>query len=320
MTAEVDALGGNGSANPGKARPARRPASWIRKYELPTWGLIFLDYGLWISATYFWQLSPIAASIAGAFALALFMHIQHEVIHGHPTRNILLNELLVSLPITIWLPYRSYRVDHLRHHMTGFLTDPLDDTESYYLTKETWERLPAPLRKLYIFHNSLLGRLLLGPAIGVSRYLWGQVRLMASGNRKALGMWAIHLIGAGIVYYWVTQICGMPFWVYLAAIVYPGTSIALIRSFAEHRPAENQEQRTAIVEDFGFFGYLFLFNNLHAVHHEKPGLCWFDIPARYRADRDRYLAMNGGYLFRSYGDVFRKHFLKPRDIPVHPGY
>ena len=61
----------------------------------------------------------------------------------------------------------------------------------------------------------------------------------------------------------------MPFWLYFWAFVYAGTSLALIRSYAEHRAEDEVERRTAIVEDSWLLGPLFLFNNLHVVHHMR---------------------------------------------------
>src|SRR3546814_20566638 len=63
---------------------------------------------------------------------------------------------------------------------------------------------------------------------------------------------------------------------------------------------------------------LFLNNNLHLVHHDKPGLPWYRIPAFYRQRRDLFLASNGGYHFKGYREVFRRHFLRAKEAPLHP--
>ena len=105
---------------------------------------------------------------------------------------------------------------------------------------------------------------------------------------------------------------------YLFAIVYPGTAILLIRSFAEHRATDDVDERTAIVENAPLLGPLFLYNNLHAAHHAEPMMPWYDIPKWYRDNRERLIRENGGLLYNGYLDVARRFFLKPHDKPEHP--
>ena len=85
--------------------------------------------------------------------------------------------------------------------------------------------------------------------------------------------------------------------------VYPGTALILLRSYTEHQPAAEQAQRTAIVEAGPLMRLLFLGNNFHALHHERPGIAWYDLPQVYRAERERVLADNGVFLFAGYGDI-----------------
>ncbi len=63
---------------------------------------------------------------------------------------------------------------------------------------------------------------------------------------------------------------------------------------------------------------MFLNNNLHVVHHAKPGLAWYRLPALYRRDRDAFLKANGGYFFAGYGEVFRRFLLRAKEHPLHP--
>ena len=105
---------------------------------------------------------------------------------------------------------------------------------------------------------------------------------------------------------------------YVFGIVYPGTAVLLLRSFAEHRAEQDVFERTAIVENSWFFGPLFLFNNLHAAHHERPLIPWYELPAWYRANRGRLLAANGGLVYDGYGEVVRRFLFTPHDVNVHP--
>jgi fatty acid desaturase len=127
-----------------------------------------------------------------------------------------------------------------------------------------------------------------------------------------------HLCGVALVALWVKTCCGMSLWFYLLAIVYPGTSLLLIRSFAEHRAADRVGERTAVVENAWLLGPLFLFNNLHAAHHQYPKLAWYRLPRWYRANRDRLVAQNGGLVYDGYGEIFRRFLISPHDAPAHP--
>ncbi len=101
-------------------------------------------------------------------------------------------------------------------------------------------------------------------------------------------------------------------------MVIPGNAILLIRSFAEHRARANMHERTAIVEGSWLLGPLFLFNNLHSLHHEEPALPWYRYNARYKVARDRLLAENGGLVYSTYFDVARRFLFRMHDQPQHP--
>ena len=100
-------------------------------------------------------------------AVALHSSLQHEVLHGHPTRNARFNEALVFLPIGIFYPYRSYKRTHLQHHADERLTDPFDDPESYYRAMGDWEKMPAFIKVLLAWNNTFIGRLVIGPPLMV---------------------------------------------------------------------------------------------------------------------------------------------------------
>ena len=108
----------------------------------------------------------------------------------------------------------------------------------------------------------------------------------------------------------------MPLWEYYAVFVYPGIGLGMLRAFIEHRWGEKPGQRTAIVESNWVFGLLFLWNNLHIIHHVYPAMPWFDIPRFWRTHRASVLAHNGNYLFTGYGEVARRWLV---EAGVHPG-
>lgn len=276
----------------------------------------WLAYGL---LTYFWQsLGWVVIAPAGGFVLCLYGSLQHEVVHGHPTRSCLINELLVSLPIGLLFPFRRYKVMHTIHHDNDHLTDPARDPESSYLEPQTWDGLTAPLKWLYKINNSLLGRLLLGPAITAVRFLSSEVQLIVKGDASVARVWVAHLAGLAVVWAWVVGVCGMVWWQYALGIAYWGLSLTLLRSFAEHRAHNNTGCRTIIVESNPVMSLMFLNNNLHMAHHERPSIAWYRLPSYYRENKDRLLHENCGYLIKGYHRLFADFAFKPKEPVAHP--
>ena len=109
----------------------------------------------------------------------------------------------------------------------------------------------------------------------------------------------------------------MPIWAWVLS-AYIGLGMLKIRTFLEHRAHEKSRARTVVIEDRGLLAFLFLNNNLHVVHHMNPQAPWYRLPALYRADKDRYLSCNDGYVYRSYAEVFRLYFFKAKDPVPHP--
>lgn len=287
------------------------------EFEWPTLALIVLCHGLWALATGWiaaWSL-PLALVLT-ALTITLHSSLQHEVLHGHPFRRRLLNEALVFLPIGLVFPYGRFRDLHLAHHHDESLTDPYDDPESNYLDPAVWNRLAAPVRWLLRLNNTLAGRMLLGPAISVVALLRGDLRLILAGDRAVARDWLLHGLGLIPVLWWI-GLSPMPFWLYLLA-AYAGFSILKIRTFLEHRAHRLARGRTVIVEGGWILPFLFLNNNLHVVHHSRPRLAWYRLPAYYRSRREEFLRRNEGYRYASYGEIFRRHLFRAKDPVPHP--
>ena len=88
--------------------------------------LIFFCYGAWAAAgLVLWPSYPLPALASWPSLSALQSSIVHEVLHGHPTRNALVNEAFVFLPIGLVWPFRRFKALHLSHHADERLTDPL---------------------------------------------------------------------------------------------------------------------------------------------------------------------------------------------------
>jgi fatty acid desaturase len=286
--------------------------------EWPTLGVAAATYVAWAAGTtLLWMAWAPAGFALTALAIAQFSSLQHEVLHGHPFRSRRLSEALVFPALTVFVPYGRFRDMHLAHHRDERLTDPYDDPESNYLDPAVWARLPEWQRRVFRFNNTLLGRILIGPAISSVALVRGDWRAIRAGDRAARDAWAWHLAGLALVAAWLWATPGIGGGWYLAA-AYAAYGLLKIRTFLEHRAHEKVRGRTAIVEDRGPLSLLFLNNNLHVVHHARPGVPWYRLPALYREGRAEWLRRNEGYVYRSYGEVFRRYLFTAKDPVPHP--
>ena len=285
--------------------------------EWPTWIALAGCYAALAASMAAYGIIGLAAFVPMAVAVAFHSSLQHEVLHGHPTRNAAVNEALVWLPVGLYIPYRRFRDQHLCHHHDIRLTDPYDDPESFYMAEGDYARLGPVMRTLLAFNATFAGRMLIGPALALAGFWRSELRLGLAGDREVRNAWAHHAAGLAVVVpaIWAT---GVPLWLYMLFAAYPGVSLIMVRSFIEHRANQDPKRRTAVVEAGRFFGLLFLNNNLHRVHHESPGAAWYRLPGMYAVDRARYLAENGGYLVHGYREVVRRWLLQPREPVVHP--
>lgn len=100
-------------------------SGFLWRSELPTWLLILTIYAGWFTTLTFWQtLGLLPATLLLIWFTAWYMSLQHELIHGHPTRFAWLNQLFGTLPLAVWYPYGLYRDSHLAHHRHDSLTIP----------------------------------------------------------------------------------------------------------------------------------------------------------------------------------------------------
>lgn len=287
------------------------------RFEWQTLALVALSYFVWASAL-FWvaELSLGLAVVLVVLSLALHSSLQHEVLHGHPFRSEWASALLVFPAIGLFIPYLRFRDTHLEHHRDQNLTDPYDDPESNYLDPGVWETLPRWLQGVLALNNTLLGRMLIGPAVAQISFMATDWRAIRNGDRRVALGWVLHVPAVALVVP-VVWLAPMPVWVYLLS-AYLGLSILKIRTFLEHQAHERVRGRTVVIEDRGPLAFLFLNNNLHVVHHMHPKVPWYRLWALYDSNRARYLKRNEGYCFRSYGEVFRQYFLRAKDPVPHP--
>ncbi len=290
------------------------PPTTPRPIEWPTLWVAAAIYGAWLALTWFyhdlpgWFLYPAAAA-----TIAWHGSLQHEVLHGHPTGRRGIDEALAWPPLALWLPYPIYRDSHVAHHRVATLTCPIADPESFYVTAATWRRLGPIARAVLRFNMTLLGRLLVGPALALGRFVASEARQVAAGDRRRLAVWFWHAVAIVPVFWWVSGVCGIPAPAYVLGFVYPGLALTLLRSYAEHRPHRDPAGRTIVCEASWPLRLLFLNNNYHAEHHAHPTRPWYELAALARAR-----TVSTSYRATGYAGLIVRHLLTMRDQPVHP--
>jgi fatty acid desaturase len=287
--------------------------------EWRTVALAVLVFASWFGAllSFRWLPLPLAIICLG-IATAWHSSLQHELIHGHPFRNKSANAAIGGLPLGLWLPYGSYRESHLLHHRNELLTDPLADPESWYRSRHDWFHQSVPMQTLLWINRTLIGRIVIGPWLSVFGYLRLELIETVRGDAVRLRRWLVHIVAATGVAMFAVGVAGVPLWAFLVGDVYIGTALILIRSFAEHRWIPGPETKSAIVRAGLGWRLLYLNNNLHHAHHERPAVSWYLLPAIADEMHAGAAADAGAGFYDGYREVFRRFAFRPFDQPLHP--
>lgn len=293
-----------------------------RRVEWPTVLLAVAIHAEWVALLIWHDRLPAVAAVALlAVVTAWFGSLEHEVIHRHPTSSERVNRWFVALPLTLWVPFARYRELHLAHHRDE-LTIPGVDPESFYIRPEEWERMSPTMRRLHWANRTLAVRLTIGPLLQIARFWRGEPGVAAT-DRQVRHVWLDHLARVAVVVVLVAW-SGMPTWEYLMGAVYGSTVLIMLRSFAEHcavdgmhRP-NDADRRTAVVRSAGFFGILYLHNNLHVTHHLRPWVPWYELPETHDQLGSDEIAADSAGLYGSYAEVVRRFLFRPFCQPAHP--
>lgn len=287
--------------------------------EWRTWLLVPTVYAAWLFAIVACaSLGQATGSVLLILATCWFTSLQHELIHGHPSRSRRVNRLLGLAPLAVWYPYDLYRRSHLAHHRDELLTEPGIDPESNYVDAAAWQRLNRFVKPLWVAQRTVLGRFLLGPAMVIVPTWLDIVRRPLRGDFSQSRSWALHLALVGVMLLALDRLAGIGPVRYLLTVGYPALGLAMLRSFYEHRPAAHAVHRVVINEAGLFWRILYLNNNYHAVHHERPDLPWHLVRRFYLVHRAEVLRRNGGFLIPGYLWLMRRHAMTVVDSPVHP--
>lgn len=297
-------------------------SSFMARSEWPTWLLIAVIYGAWfgtLGLLHYKTIGLVAAAPLLILCGAWYMSLQHELLHGHPTRHVWLNKLLGYAPIAVWYPYTLYRDSHLTHHRDEELTMPGVDPESNYVRADAWASMSPAVRLLWNLRKTFSGRLVIGPPMAVAAVVLDTARDWRRGDWRYLRMWGTHLAVLAAMLFWLHRWAGVPAWYYLFVVGWPALSIAMIRSFYEHRAVPSAKARITLNEAGWFMRLLFLNNNYHLVHHDIPALPWYLLPAVYRERLEEYREKCGGFrIAGGYFELLRRYAFTRTDAPVHP--
>ena len=291
--------------------------SWAAR-EWPTWVALVACYAIWFFAILWHDVLEWLWIVPAALMVAFHSSLQHEALHGHPTRSGFLNEVLVFPALGLFVPYRRFRDTHLRHHNNVLLTDPYDDPESWYLSRRDWHHTSPLMQCLLGVNATLAGRIVIGPALALYCFWRNDLGLIIARDRNVIRAYILHLAGAVPVIA-ILVWAGVPLWIYGLCAAYPGMSILMIRTFIEHRAEETVSERTAVVEAGIVMRLLFLNNNFHAVHHDHPYMSWFELPVTWRQQKLDTLRSNANYYYPGGYLQVAGHWLLRRREPIeHP--
>jgi fatty acid desaturase len=286
--------------------------------EWPTWLIIVSVYTVWWLVLLNFESLPFAPVML-VIVLGFHGSVQHELLHGHPSHNQTLNDFLAYPPLALWYPYPVYKNSHLTHHENVNLTIPGVDPESYYVSEKQWNNLSNFRQQLALFNMTILGRLFVAP-------LWHFINLnkqciesiTSKSSREAL-VWVTHAVLVLGLLLLVGLFFKVNLFIYIAC-AYFSQSVILLRSFYEHRADNYPNHRSIIMKAALPMRLLFLNNNYHSVHHENPGMSWYQLPNEYKSNRNEYDNMNGNFIESGYYKWILKYLLRPIDHPKHKGF
>lgn len=283
-----------------------------RTVQWPTVAVAIAIYGGWLIVTASHAVIPWPLlAVAGGWLLAWQGSLQHETIHGHPTRYRVINDAIGFVPLSLWLPYGLYRRSHRAHHAAAIITDPRHDPESRYRIARGG--VTDAVGRL---QSTLVGQMFLGLPIAFGRFVIEEGARAIREPARVLGDWLPHMVAVGAIVWWFDHV-GLSITRYVLCFVYPGMALTMLRSYAEHRADLESPGRAASVERGGILAFVFLNNNLHAAHHERPALAWYELPAYHQRHHARFVDQ-GAPVYRGYGEIVRRFAFRPHDDMIHP--
>ena len=75
----------------------------------------------------------------------------------------------------------------MAHHKDVNLCDPYEDPESWYQAREVWEKRSSFSQAVFNFNNTLFGRMLIGPLIGMTGFIKSDCIICAQASAISAG-------------------------------------------------------------------------------------------------------------------------------------
>ena len=278
--------------------------------------VVFAVYGLTVLTVVRYEvLTPWLAIPMLAVLGAWHLSMQHEVLHGHPFKNQLINDAIGGIPVTLWIPYLAFKKDHHEHHLSD-LTNPALDNESYYVSQEQWDRAGRIRRAAWTANRTILFRMFVWTIVSTITYVLSVLKRAMRNEKSDRLAVALHIIGVAFVVYLVS-LSSMPLWQFALGTLYGGRILNAIRPFPEHKYQSGVETRTAMIMAGRFMSLLMLNNNLHVAHHDEPGVPWYRYDKLMQRVNAVERARAAGVLYEGgYAEVFRRFSFTPVDSPV----
>ena len=255
---------------------------------------------------------------AGGYIVCLHGSLQHLAVHGQLSDRKWLNTVLAYPPLAIYFPYPIYLEEHTNHHNCDVLTDADTDPESLYVDPEHWSNLGSISKWIYRINFTVGGRMLIGPAVSLYLLCKNEIHKFIEKDYRRAGTWSLHFALSATILAFAYQVGGIPPWKYLLCFAFPGVSLTLLRSYTEHRWSDTETERSIVVEGSPVSQLLYLNNNFHWVHHENPGLPWYQLPAVFEERKESILQSNGNFYYSGYFDILRRIWKDKLINPIHP--
>lgn len=199
--------------------------TFVARTEWPTWLLLIGVYAGWFAVILGSRWLGLWLSMLLLIPLVtLWLSVQHELLHGHPTRSLLLNKLLGYAPFAVWYPYTLYRDSHLLHHNDDNLTLPGIDPESRYLNQQQWDDSSLFERGVHWLTKTVLGRFLLAAPLAIGRLARHEFQRLP----QVWPMWLAHGAVTVLMLSFIASYSALAVWHYLLLVSVPALSLASI--------------------------------------------------------------------------------------------
>ncbi|MCS6892064.1 MAG: hypothetical protein NZN45_10645 [Rhodovarius sp.] len=165
---------------------------------------------------------------------------------------------------------------------------------------------------------TLLGRMTIGPCLGLRRLLLSEGGELRRRDCSDLPAWASFFAGPAVILCFVCGVAGMPVWTYCLLVVLPAIPLGRLRPCPEDRCVHAAGERRVDAESNSLFGLLRPRKNRPIGHHPDPQMPSCRHAGVPRRRRERLLAPDRPVVFRGCGSIARRRLIRPVVVPACP--